>query len=164
MKALVYLKSKSIIHRDIKPDNLIFKFNSSKENTIKLIDFGLATFHHQSYIIFKKCGTVGFIAPEVFEQEETSKDLCYDYKSDIYSIGIFFFSMIFGRHPFDGNIINKVLFKNKNSKFKWDEILERGNYNQDEISLLKNMLQSNQDDRKSANDLLSDKYFENTKI
>ena len=159
LTSLSYLQSKKIIHRDIKPENIIFKLGPSVNNTIKLIDFGLATYYQQSSYIFKKCGTVGFIAPEIFKQDETSKDLCYNYKSDIFSLGIVFFCMIFGRHPFDGNTINQVLIKNKNYEIKWKSILERGKYNEEEINIVQNMLQLNPVDRKSADDFLSDIYF-----
>ncbi len=53
------------MHRDLKPENLLLK---SKENTdydLVVADFGLATFTNVKDILFKRCGTPGFVAPEV---------------------------------------------------------------------------------------------------
>ena len=61
---LEYLHSKNIMHRDLKPENLLLK---SKDNDHDLViaDLGLATFVTIKDILFKRCGTPGFVAPEV---------------------------------------------------------------------------------------------------
>ncbi len=62
--AIAYLHSKNIVHRDLKPENLLF---GADDETIKVTDFGL------SKIASKKlktaCGTPGYVAPEILEQE-----------------------------------------------------------------------------------------------
>lgn len=63
------------MHRDIKPENILFhKKNSLDEGDgstgLKIVDFGLATFQHEKTIIFTKCGTPGFVAPEVINYDE----------------------------------------------------------------------------------------------
>lgn len=75
LEILVYLKSKSIIHRDIKPANILFvnKFDWARVNRINsllidnfcLVDFGLATKTKDKDMIYFKCGTPGFLAPEI---------------------------------------------------------------------------------------------------
>lgn len=55
---------KGIMHRDLKPENLLFK-SKNDDHDIVVIDFGLATFTNINNVLFKKCGTPGFIAPEV---------------------------------------------------------------------------------------------------
>ncbi len=62
LDALAYLASRCIMHRDLKPDNILV----DKGDKIKIVDFGLATFIDLPEYIFKKCGTPGYIAPEVF--------------------------------------------------------------------------------------------------
>ena len=66
MEALHHLHQKSIMHRDLKPENLLLK---SKDNyyDITIADFGLATQVNVPLqnILFKRCGTPGFVAPEV---------------------------------------------------------------------------------------------------
>lgn len=60
------MADKKIMHRDLKPDNMILKHKDSLENcTLKLVDFGLATVCDIPEYLFKRCGTPGFVAPEV---------------------------------------------------------------------------------------------------
>src|SRR5689334_5662162 len=53
LDALAYMASKGMMHRDLKPDNILF----DKGEKVKLVDFGLATFIDVPNYIFKKCGT-----------------------------------------------------------------------------------------------------------
>ncbi len=54
------------MHRDLKPENIILQ-KSGNLSEIKIVDFGLGTLIHSDDYIFKKCGTPGFVAPEVFK-------------------------------------------------------------------------------------------------
>ena len=62
--ALYHLHEKNIMHRDLKPENLLLKSKSSDSDII-VADFGLATRIDVQDILFKRCGTPGFVAPEV---------------------------------------------------------------------------------------------------
>lgn len=54
------------MHRDLKPENIIFKEKDKLENcTLKLVDFGLATYCDIPEYLFKRCGTPGYVAPEI---------------------------------------------------------------------------------------------------
>jgi len=81
LSALDYMHSKGIMHRDIKPENLILK-DSQNDSEIKIADFGLATFINSNDQLFKRCGTPGYVAPEILEDEK------YDEKVDIFSSGV----------------------------------------------------------------------------
>jgi calcium-dependent protein kinase len=73
-----------IMHRDLKPDNLILISKDDLELfDFKVVDFGLATFVNTKKHIYKKCGTPGFVAPEVF----TTSDGKYTNKCDVFSAG-----------------------------------------------------------------------------
>lgn len=52
------------MHRDLKPENLLLK-SKNNDYDIVVADFGLATFTNIKDILFKRCGTPGFVAPEV---------------------------------------------------------------------------------------------------
>jgi len=52
------------MHRDLKPDNVMFANKNSFEG-LKIVDFGLATYQDESPYIFLKCGTPGYVAPEI---------------------------------------------------------------------------------------------------
>ena len=55
------------MHRDIKPDNLLIK--SRLTNEICLTDFGLGTFSNEKPYLYPKCGTPGYVAPEVINRK-----------------------------------------------------------------------------------------------
>ena len=92
LKALSFIHSKKIIHRDIKPENILF---SDKRDlfSLKLIDFGLATFSEQEK---KMVGTPSYMPPEMIDGNST-------YVSDIWSVGVIVYQMLTGKLPFEGD-------------------------------------------------------------
>lgn len=76
------------MHRDIKPENLILK--DKDHLTIVLVDFGLAEYESNQNKIFTRCGTPGYVAPEVLN------DLPYDCKVDAFSAGVIFYNLLTG--------------------------------------------------------------------
>ncbi len=90
-----------IIHRDIKPQNIII----SKDGKIKVADFGIAKAVSGDTLTSKSViGSAHYIAPEQAKNGET------DLRSDLYSLGITMYEMITGRVPYDGdNTVNIVL-------------------------------------------------------
>eukprot|EP01017_Pseudomicrothorax_dubius_P049167 TRINITY_DN9100_c0_g1_i2.p1 TRINITY_DN9100_c0_g1~~TRINITY_DN9100_c0_g1_i2.p1 ORF type:complete len:619 (-),score=149.59 TRINITY_DN9100_c0_g1_i2:61-1917(-) len=103
---LVYLHEKRIMHRDIKPENILLK-NSDDPMEMKLADFGLATRLDVDEFLFTKCGTPGYVAPEVFQHKK------YDVVCDIFSVGIMFYRMLTGLSPFYAKDHKVILEKNK---------------------------------------------------
>lgn len=77
------------MHRDLKPDNIMFKTESDL-SSVKIVDFGLATVTN-SYPLFPKCGTPGYVAPEVVNYKDG--DTLYNEKCDIFSLGVILFKM-----------------------------------------------------------------------
>ena len=89
LEALAYLGSQNIIHRDLKPDNILVDRNEN----IKIVDFGLATTMDGKDYIFQKCGTPGYIAPEVFKYDKNKPETAYNQKCDIFGAGCILFYM-----------------------------------------------------------------------
>lgn len=86
------------MHRDIKPDNiLVHSIHGENDCEIKLADLGLAVFTNRDEKLFHKCGTPGYVAPEIF------KDGGYSYKADMFSMGSVFFNLLTGCYLFCGN-------------------------------------------------------------
>ena len=80
LDVLNYLNDLGIMHRDIKPENLIMADKDTME--VKVSDFGLADFVNNKNMMFKKCGTIGYLAPEVINDQK------YDNKVDVYCAGL----------------------------------------------------------------------------
>ena len=89
LDSLVYITSKGLMHRDLKPANILIE----KRGKVKIIDFGLATHIKATDYIFKKCGTPGYIAPEVFKYDVKVPGTYYDEKCDIFSVGCIMYYM-----------------------------------------------------------------------
>lgn len=90
------MHSQGVLHRDIKPENLILRTKNNL-NDIVLGDFGLADFYKfDGNYLYRRCGTPGYVAPEIL------RGMPYDYKVDIYSIGVLMYILITGKRPFAG--------------------------------------------------------------
>lgn len=95
LKALQHAHECGIVHRDIKPQNIMLL----QDGTIKVTDFGIARFSDKSTrtMTEQAIGSVHYIAPEQARGEVT------DGKTDIYSVGVMFYEMLTGKLPFDSD-------------------------------------------------------------
>ena len=94
LSALDHAHSKGIVHRDVKPQNIMLQADGS----IKMMDFGIARFSRaQSQTVSDKAiGSVHYISPEQAKGDHT------DARTDIYSVGVMMYEMLSGKLPFDG--------------------------------------------------------------
>lgn len=94
LRALQHAHDRGIIHRDIKPQNIML----FADGTIKVMDFGIARFSRVDgkTMSEKTIGSVHYISPEQARGDYT------DEKSDIYSVGVMLYEMLTGRKMFDG--------------------------------------------------------------
>lgn len=83
------------MHRDLKLENIILRSKDSLEDIV-IVDFGLADYYNLGgKYLFPKCGTLGYVAPELFQEGAN-----YDVKVDIFGIGIIMFILLSGESPF----------------------------------------------------------------
>ncbi|KAM3135439.1 hypothetical protein pb186bvf_012458 [Paramecium bursaria] len=155
LQGLVMLHESRIIHRDLKPDNIMFKTMDSYDE-LKIVDFGLATFMDVQKYSFPKCGTPGYVAPEILNLVD--RDYKYDSVCDIFSCGCIFYKLLVGSSLFPGNTFNEVLKLNKNCSINLD-IPDLNNCSKDAVDLLQKMLERNPYDRISAKKALFQPFF-----
>lgn len=95
LKGLQHAHDKGIVHRDVKPQNILL----CADGTIKVTDFGIARFARSEHktMTDKAIGSVHYISPEQARGEPT------DEKADIYSVGVMLYEMLTGKLPFQAD-------------------------------------------------------------
>lgn len=104
-KALAHAHSRGIIHRDIKPQNIMLL----KDGTIKVADFGIAALENEVEDSNQAIGSIHYIAPEQARGENP------DVRSDIYSLGVVMYEMLTGQKPYTGESIQEIAVKHMGS-------------------------------------------------
>ncbi|CAD8057148.1 unnamed protein product [Paramecium sonneborni] len=149
LKAVYQIHEKGILHRDLKPENIMLRNKDDLDN-ICIGDFGLADHYTSSgQYLFTRCGTPGYVAPELLQ------DKLYDFKIDIYSVGILMYILIVGKSPFDGKDYDDVVMRNYYAKVKFEDckLSEIG------MNLLKGLMNKNPIQRFSAEEALNHPWF-----
>jgi serine/threonine protein kinase len=145
IEAIGYIHSRSIVHRDIKLDNILL----DGKGNVKIGDFGVSRLYHEGQIMKEQWGTPAYIAPEILEDK--------GYKGfgvDIWSAGVVLYSMLYGSVPFKANNMEEL-----------HTMIMAGNYTlKEDISieardLLKGMLEKNPKKRLPVSKILKHDWF-----
>ncbi|CAD8207168.1 unnamed protein product [Paramecium octaurelia] len=150
LTAISHMHSRGVFHRDIKLDSILIQ---SQLPSVLLTNFC----YSETYIPqtpFKKCGTPGFIAPEIF------KTKLYTPKADMFSLGCLFYVLYFGKIPFSGSSQEEILSRNEAAvvDYQIQKQLCR-KVSSSGINLLKALLISDPEQRLSAQQALQHHWF-----
>ena len=146
-KALSHAHERGIIHRDIKPQNIMLL----RDGTIKVGDFGIAALENEiDENNGQAIGSIHYIAPE------QARGNCPDARSDIYSLGVVMYEMLTGQLPYTGDTLGEIAVKHMNADPVLPHELNSEIPPELEAITLKAMSPKLEDRYQSAKDLLED--------
>ena len=155
------IQNESIIHRDLKLENFLIKYNKEKTDyLIKLGGYGIGTFKYLTNGIYSGLkGTIDNLAPEII-LEKTQE---YESSVDMFSLGIILYQLSHNlKHPYGKNLIEYLQkyienFENDNLNIDFDKTIK----NKDFKDLIKKMIKLNPKNRISWDDYFDHPFFAN---
>jgi len=150
LSAVAYCHRFGVVHRDLKPENILF--DTMSDDTIKVIDFGLAQAFKPNQRMHGVIGTAYYIAPEVLQSQE------YTEKCDTWSCGVILYIMLSGVSPFAGQRSSDIFEEVKKGEFDFEQPVWNTISNSAK-RFIRRMMEYNPDKRISAQEALSDPWF-----
>jgi serine/threonine protein kinase len=99
-----------VIHRDLKPDNIMLTMRQGNPDFVKILDFGLAKMFSSGNAPLTALGVV-LGTPQYMSPEACESKRDVDHRTDVYAVGVLLFQMLTGQLPFDGASMGEVLVK-----------------------------------------------------
>ena len=92
LEGIAYLHEKGIMHRDLKLENIMVKKDEGRSGKVipVIVDLGLAEYSSSTKYLYTRCGTPGYVAPEVLKIKSTDPVQTYTSACDIFSLGVIF--------------------------------------------------------------------------
>lgn len=157
LMAISHLHSCGIIHRDIKPDNFLFK-NRGSTWPIKLIDFGLSKKLPSNGKVTSFLGTPYYVAPEILEKHP------YDLKADSWSVGVMLYLILSAKFPFQGRSNQQTFDMIKNKSYSMSASDGLIKLSLEGKNFMSKLLEKNPQKRLSIVEALRDPWFNELSI
>ena len=141
-EAINYIHSKNIIHRDLKPNNIFLM----KNNHIKLGDFGIARIFNANESVETQIGTQPYFSPQMVKGEP------YDYKTDIWDLGVILYEMVNFKNPFEAKGMHGMLMNIVNGKINK---IEKKSFPNELIDLIYKILKVDPLERPEIKDIVN---------
>lgn len=152
LEGLAFLHERTIVHRGLKLENVYFR-GKSLDSELCLVDFSLAAFEKDTQRLIPRCGTPGYLAPELLLGQP------YGPKLDVFSAGVMLYIMLTGHEPFEANSEEELLEKNKRCKIDFDFSRANLNLKPTTKDLLKRMLEADPAKRLDSKNCLNHVAF-----
>ena len=150
IEGVKFIHSKNVIHRDLKPNNILFL---DKEKThVVIIDFGISGISNGLNKEIIQAGTFKFTPPEILSKNNFQSSN----KIDIWSLGVILYLMYFKKYPFDGINDKEIRKKVERDELKFPIGIK---IRKSLVNLLRGMFEKNAKRRIDCNDFLFDLYF-----
>lgn len=150
VSAMSHLHSHHIIHRDMKPQNILI----AEKGSLKICDFGFArALSNTTLVLTSIKGTPLYMAPELVQEQP------YDEKVDIWALGVILYELYYGKPPFFTNSIYKLIQMIVNSPITWP-----GDISKQFKSFLLEMLQKDPHQRTSCEDLMKHPFIADVEL
>ena len=148
-EGIKFIHDKKILYKNLNPENIFL----TKDNHIKLGDFGIDKYFNQTK---GKIGIGSYLSPEIIKGEN------YNYKNDIWNLGIILYELTQLKHPFEDK---EISYENKIKKIEKGEFFEfiNANYSVKILNLIQSLLKVNPNERLNMNDIILECHIINIK-
>jgi serine/threonine protein kinase len=150
LRSLQYISERNVVHRDIKLQNILFR-STTDFKSLKLVDFGLSRILAENEQVRDFCGSVGYIAPEIYSGKS------YRFEVDMFAFGVLLFRLLSAERPFPN--ANSQILRRHTLEYRYNVIGSAWENVSDTAKDLVRKLLINRNERLTAEEALRHPWF-----